>query len=134
MRLPLGELVAAAERRWSAIGGVERGVIASPHAKPDADPSRVASAIDNLIANALEHGTGPVRIDAYVRDGQARLEVRDAGPALSVTGAPRRRDPRRGHGLRLVGATAESAGGSATGPQPSADGTRAGIRLPLARR
>jgi signal transduction histidine kinase len=134
VRLPLGELVAAAERRWSAIGGVERGVVNAPHAKPDADPSRIASAIDNLIANALEHGTAPVRIDAFVRDGQARVEVRDAGPALAAVEAPRRRDPRRGHGLGLVSAMAEMAGGAASGPRHSSAGTSTGIRLPLAPR
>jgi signal transduction histidine kinase len=133
VRLPLGELVAAAERRWSGIGGVEVGVVTAPGAKPDADPSRVASAIDNLIANALEHGTAPVRIDAFVRDGQARLEVRDGGPALRAVPASRERNPQRGHGLGLVGAAARGAGGSASGPRATPAGTTAGIRLPLAR-
>ena len=64
----------------------------------NADPARVAQALDNLVANALEHGRGRVCVQA--RPGPVGL-------SLSVVsghggGSLRRPDPRRGHGLAVV--------------------------------
>ena len=38
---------------------------------------RSRAALDNLIANALEHGSGPIRIDGSERAGRLRLTVAD---------------------------------------------------------
>ena len=53
-----------------------------------ADRLRIAQALANLVANAVEHGGGEVRVRARAVDGRARIEVTDGGPGLP---APRRR-------------------------------------------
>ncbi len=64
----------------------------------NADPARVAQALDNLLANALEHGRGGVRVLA--RRGPVGLSL----SVVSERGDARVRstDPRRGHGLAVV--------------------------------
>ena len=101
------------ELRWQANGTRVR-----------CDPDAIARALDNLISNSLEHGRGPVRLEGAVRGGSLRLMVTDGvdagGSARAVDGRPgrpiaaaraRRRDPRRGHGLRLVAQIAADHGG-----------------------
>lgn len=63
-----------------------------------ADPARIAQALDNLVANAIEHG-GP-RIRIRVRRSPVGLAIAVA----SATGGrtARNDDPRRGHGLAVV--------------------------------
>jgi signal transduction histidine kinase len=72
-----------------------------------ADPARVAQALDNLIANALEHGGLRVRVAASISAVGVRIVV--ANERASARGA--RRDPRRGHGLEVVRRTAAAHGG-----------------------
>ena len=38
-----------------------------------ADPDRIAQALDNILANAFEHGTPPVRVSAAVRDRRVQI-------------------------------------------------------------
>ncbi|MFN8113360.1 MAG: hypothetical protein U0R51_09165 [Solirubrobacterales bacterium] len=98
----------------------------------DADMTRLAAALDNLVANALRHGTGVVGVRAATTKRGVRFEVRDDGPA--AVAMPRRgRDPRHGHGLRVVADVATSHGGSAAAAAPSpGGGTIAAISLPVA--
>ena len=67
----------------------------------DVDPRALGCRVPNLILqpiveNAIRHGVAPrsapgrVEIRAELRDGLLRLEVRDNGPGLSATSAPRR--------------------------------------------
>jgi signal transduction histidine kinase len=93
-----------------------------------ADPVRIGQALDNLLANALEHGGLRVLIDASVGAGGARIAVIDGG-SRPWCGDPR--DPRRGHGLRIVAAIAEDHGGRFT-IEHAAKGTAATLELPLA--
>ena len=89
------------------------------------DPGAVSRALDNLIANALEHGCGPVRVEGSERGGRLRIVVADgadaggaAPPATALSAAraapPRRPGPRRGHGL----------GSSPTSPPRTEGGSR----------
>ncbi|MGH2871011.1 MAG: ATP-binding protein, partial [Solirubrobacteraceae bacterium] len=64
------------------------------------DRSRLAQAVENLIANALEHGAGSVLVQGRELDGRARVTVSDEGPGLP---APVARLCRRGGRLRLGG-------------------------------
>jgi signal transduction histidine kinase len=99
------------------------------------DPDAISRALDNLIANAIEHGSGPIRIEGSGRPGFVRLHVANLpglAPSTTATLAPRRgRDPRRGHGLGLVSAVAAEHGGRFAACRHRG-GTSAVLELPLA--
>jgi signal transduction histidine kinase len=106
----------------------------------EVDRGAVAQALDNLVANAIEHG-GPEIVVAAAREaGQLRIAVVDS--ARRAGAEPHRRRPsdlvarltgkrRRGHGLRLVRRTAAAHGGRFL-LRPSSGGTEAILQLPLA--
>lgn len=122
--------IAAAERWRARVAGAGRRIAVRwrcGEELADVDPVRVAQALDNLIANALEHGAGPITIEGARRGGRIELAVRDRGarPVRRV------REPQRGHGLRVARSLARRNGGRlrlrATGR-----GTIAALELPLA--
>jgi signal transduction histidine kinase len=84
-----------------------------------ADRGRLAQALGNLLANAVEHGAGPVRLEARRRGGAVRLEVTN------------RLTADRGRGLRIAARAVEGGGGRLTlGSSPAH--AAAAIELPLA--
>jgi hypothetical protein len=93
----------------------------------DADPARVSQALDNLIANALEHGGLRVRVEASISSTGVRIVVTSEATAAR----PRRHNTRRGHGLEVVRRTAAAHGGRFA---LRADGSTvaAALELPLA--
>jgi signal transduction histidine kinase len=97
-----------------------------------ADARRLSQAAGNLIANALEHGAGSVRLGARVDGGRVCIEVADDGPGLAAPIAALSR-PRgaRGRGLAIVADIARRSGG-ALHSAPSARGARLVIELPAA--
>ena len=97
-----------------------------------ADARRLSQAAGNLIANALEHGSGSVRLGARVEGERVRIEVSDDGPGLAAP-IPALSRPRgaRGRGLAIVAEVARRAGG-ALHSAPSAGGARLVIELPAA--
>jgi signal transduction histidine kinase len=96
----------------------------------DVDPVRIAQAIDNLIANALEHGRGTVTIEGRRSGDALELWVRDRGSS-QARGRAGGRDPRRGHGLRVARAIGERHGGELRWRR-LVGGSVAALRLPLA--
>jgi hypothetical protein len=102
-----------------------------------ADPVRLAQACGSLVANAVEHGAGPVRVRGRVLAGRVRVEVSDAGPGLQAPvrelagGRGRRRAAPRGRGLSIAARIAESHGGRLTSA-PSARGACLVLDLPSA--
>jgi histidine kinase/DNA gyrase B/HSP90-like ATPase len=97
-----------------------------------ADPCRVAQALDNLLANAIEHGGLRIWVDATIGARAVRISVSNTGRRGSDRGEGRaRRDSRRGHGLRVVASIAAAHGGRFLVRQP-AGGWAAILELPLA--
>lgn len=66
-------------------------IVLEPHAdfEVQADPIRLARAVDNLIVNALTHGAEPVRIDVSVADSMAKIRFCDAGNGVDPALQPR---------------------------------------------
>lgn len=145
-----GELAADAVGRWRTAAALAGRRIELRWRAEDSrvlcDPAAIARALDNLIANALEHGSGPIRVEGLLRTGRLRLLVSDGPPgdavaaSLAPIAAPRARgdaarrrraDPRRGLGLGVVADVAAAHGGRfAACRHPG--GTCAVIELPLA--
>jgi len=97
------------------------------------DRLAIAAALDNLLANAIEHGGPEITIAASVRSGRLRMAIVDGGGRPGAAGA--RVGPRRahGHGLRVVRSVAAQHGGRFA-LQRSRDGSVAMLELPLAPR
>lgn len=92
-----------------------------------ADRRRLAQVLGNLLANAVEHGTGTVRLRGRRRGAAVVLEVMDEGPRRD-TAQP---EAGRGRGLGIATAAAEEAGGRLTVVR-TPEGTSASVELPLA--
>jgi signal transduction histidine kinase len=144
------------ELRHLAEGVVSRWAAATPlqaarpvlHWRADGarvlgDRAQLARALDNLVANAIEHGRGPVEVIGMLRHGRMRILVRDGGPRRAERDPGsrripagerahrRRHDPRHGHGLEIVRAIAARHGGRFV-LRRSATVTVAALDLPLA--
>jgi len=128
-------LAIAACERWrvrAATAGRRIGVRwRCGEALADVDPARISQALDNLIANALEHGGGPITLEGLRHGDMIDLIVRDSG----VSRPSRLRehaDPRRGHGLRITRRIARGNGGDLRVGRRGPAGTVAALILPLA--
>jgi len=104
------------------------------------DRCELTRALDNLIANAIEHGGPEIVVEAVAEAGRLRLGVIDSGQRLSA--GSRRQGlgalvalttgrRRRGHGLRVVRRAATAHGGEFR-LRSSERGTEAMLELPLA--
>jgi signal transduction histidine kinase len=134
----LAELVADSVEAWrpSALSrGVElRASWSGGPACAFGERLRLAQAIGNLIANAIEHGGGVVEVRGCGQVGRARVEVIDAGPGLPASVAelarrPQRGRGRRGRGLAIASAVAASHGGRLAAA-PAERGARLVLELP----
>lgn len=107
-----------------------------------ADPRRLEQALDNLVENALRHGTGAIHLGAAVHDGMVELHVRDEGPGFPPEFIAQaferftRADPARGRGgsglgLSIVQMIARAHGGDARAANDSGGGARVTIELPV---
>jgi signal transduction histidine kinase len=95
------------------------------------DRLRLAQALGNLIANAIEHGGGEVRVAIGTRARTVRIEVCDDGPGLPAPVAALARRPRRGRGARGRGLAIALAIARRHGGTIAAAPTRAGARVVL---
>ena len=129
-------LVRRCVRSWAAVHGRWRVVLdwRAGHAAVLGQPGRLGQALDNLIANALEHGAGRVTVVGRVTSGAVTVSVLDLGDGLRHAlndhrpASPR---SRRGHGLAIVRRAIEDHGGDMRLVHES-KGTGVQISLPLA--
>ncbi len=136
----LAELVSDSVEAWRPFGEVRGARLrvdgAETEAKVLGHRLRLAQAVGNLIANAIEHGGGEVEVSLRREPGVVRLEIVDDGPGLPapVDQLVRRPAPRRrahGHGLAIVSGIATAHGGRVAAA-PSHRGARLVLELPAA--
>lgn len=102
-----------------------------------ADRLRLAQAVGNLIANAIEHGGGVVEVRGTCAGDAVKVQILDDGPGLPkpVAELIRRRQDRSGRGLGLgIAAEVIDGHGGRLSAAPSAVGARLMIELPTAER
>lgn len=121
------ELVRSALERWDGVGASAGQMELRWQMGPalvEGEPLRVAQALDNMITNAIEHGSSPVVVTGERVRGMVRITVSNRcdarhdgdhwGPGSSISEARTagaRHDPRHGHGLRIASSVATAHGG-----------------------
>lgn len=133
----LERVVDGAVAGWrAAVTGAGRGVTVRWEAgrtPVSADRGRLSQAFGNLLANAAEHGSGPIEIRAVRKGSRAvRVEVRDGGPAAWPTRprATARTRTDRGRGLGIAERAIREAGGRLE-LERDREGTVAAVELPV---
>ena len=116
--IELRALLSEAVEGWRPLAGALGGELlfdpAGARLVVCADRLRLTQAVGNLVLNALEHGSGPVRVRAHGTRTHARIEVRDQGPGLPAPVAELAggvHAGRRGHGLAIAERVASRHGG-----------------------
>ncbi len=145
-QVDLAALLADSAHAWRPSAG-QRGVQidvrwAGGPAHVFGDRLRLAQATGNLIANAIEHGGGPVEVQGRSEGSLARIEIRDQGPGLPAPMAELIRRPhhrvgqrgrglgQRGRGLKIAAGVAAAHGGRLASA-PSERGARLVLELPV---
>jgi signal transduction histidine kinase len=130
-RFSCRELVLASLERWRPMaaryGGIRVYWDAGP-APVEGHPAKLAQALDNLVANALEHGGPPVVVTGARVAGRIRVTI-----ANGIRRDPEQRisDPRRGHGTEIVSEVASAHRGRFALCE-TGSGCVAALELPLA--
>jgi signal transduction histidine kinase len=138
------ELLEAAAARFRAAACTQRRQIVVRDVTADSwlvgDPDRAAQALDNLVSNALQHGSGTITLCAQVDGSLVGLHVVDQGGGFAedtkarafqrFMRGKRARGPGSGLGLSLVAAIASSHRGEATVCNLPGGGADACIALP----
>jgi len=114
------ELLTEAAEGWpEAVAGGRLVVLEPP--EPGVivrgDPGRLAQALGNLVANALEHGAGTVRVGASLAARGVAVYVADDGAGLpasldELVGRARAGRGARGRGLAITAEIARAHGGA----------------------
>ncbi len=123
-------------RTWAATHGRWRVVLDWRAGRPMVwgDAGRLGQALDNLIANALEHGAGRVTVVGRLASTVVTVSVLDLGDGLRHSLSdlrPASWRSRRGHGLAIVRRAIEDHGGRIQLVRESR-GTGVQMCLPLA--
>ncbi|MFN8131210.1 MAG: HAMP domain-containing sensor histidine kinase [Solirubrobacteraceae bacterium] len=132
-------LLRAAAAAWAPIArqhGADLQVSVPAGVVVRGDRVRLAQATGNLLANAIEHGSGRVVLRASAGGGRVRIEVSDDGPGLPAPVARIARTARRGRGGRgrglAIAADIAARHGGRLSAAPSARGARIALELPAA--
>jgi len=139
----VAELLEQQYESWRVVAGAFHSRVLLGELLPgtivDGDRLRLAQAVSNLVANALEHGPGRIELTARaVGHRHVRIEVIDEGPGLPASMAELTRKARggrgrRGRGLAIAAEIAERHGGRLVAA-PAPRGARIGLELPSLRR
>jgi signal transduction histidine kinase len=100
------------------------------------DRARLAQAVGNLLANAIEHGGATVEVRVALRGRFMRVEVSDDGeglpaPVAELTRRGRHTRGPRGHGLTIASEIAQAHRGRLAAA-PTEAGARLVLELPAA--
>jgi signal transduction histidine kinase len=135
--LDLASLVGRRARAWSQLAPAYRAQLRlSWRAGPVAlhgDRSRLEQAIDNLIANALEHGGERVVVEGARCGATVQISIWDSGAGLGRPPEELCEAPvssTRGHGLAIARAAIEWHGGRISSARRDG-GTAIDVRLPI---
>lgn len=138
-RFPVRPIVEAAAERWRPAAAHARRLLrvvwSAGEGEVRGDPIALAQAVDNMISNGLEHGSGSILVEVDVDKGMLRLSVRDeggvraAGPGRALPRIGFSGRSRHGHGLRIVRRVAARHGGEFSLAHSCA-GTEAKLLLP----
>jgi signal transduction histidine kinase len=137
----VGDLLGDQARAWRAMAAAYDCEVRLRPVPPDllvrGDRLRLAQAVGNVIANAIEHGRGEIVLSARVSGRYVRLEVVDGGPGLPepvavLAARPRAGRGTRGRGLAIAAEIARRHGGRLAGA-PSERGARIALELPALR-
>ena len=140
-KVDVGCLLAQQALAWQAAArsrGCSVRVSAGSGLLVNGDGVRLAQAVGNLLANALEHGRGPIELRAARRGAHdVRIEVADKGdglpaPVAELSRRARAGRGRRGRGLAIAADIAARHGGRLSAA-PAVRGTRLAIDLPAMR-
>jgi signal transduction histidine kinase len=127
-------------RAWGPSAAAAGRTLAAPEAPGSVlicgDRTRLAQALGNLIANAVEHGGRNVGVRVVAEGSHARLEVADDGsglpaPISQLTRRARGGRGARGRGLAIAAGVAALHGGQLISA-PAERGARLVLELPLA--
>jgi signal transduction histidine kinase len=134
------EEVVARLREAGTLDGVDVSV--SGEASATGHPSKLRQVLANLIRNAAEASGdgGRVAIDVSVRDGEARVQVRDSGGGIDPTRASRlfepfftTKDRGTGLGLAISRAIARAHDGDVEATNAAGGGASFTLRIPRER-
>lgn len=138
----VAELLEEQVASWRVVAAVFDSILVLGHVEAGAmvrgDRLRLAQAVSNLVANALEHAPGRVELTARcVGQRDVRIEVIDEGPGLpapvsDLTRRARAGRGRRGRGLAIAAEIAARHGGRVVDGSKER-GSRIGIELPVLR-
>jgi signal transduction histidine kinase len=134
----VGDHVAHQAATWETIAPVFRCALRVAAVPPGTlvrgDRVRLAQAVGNLLANALEHGDGTVTLAVRSLPGRVRIDIADEGaglpaPVADLARRPRAGRGRRGRGLAIASDIVARHGGTLVSA-PSGAGARLAIELP----
>jgi hypothetical protein len=110
VRLQLDRMAAGLEDLAAARAPRRAGCV-SPLGDADMDAGRLAQVLGNLIANATEHGVGPVDVKTSRPSGAVRIEIRNRNRPRELDDASEARAPGRGRGLAIAERATRELGG-----------------------